>query len=172
MKIALKVATVLSWFNIIFWGMFVAFGLLVSLVTGQMALVASLVLLSAIPLNCFAALRLHNSIRYSGAPLSHQTPIGIRFVGFIALFIGITNIATGFSLITNPGPVLDSVKEVVAKFAEQIPENLRQFYVITKGEIVFFGACSVVLGLMVAVNVVLNLRLLRWYYLVHRSDIS
>jgi hypothetical protein len=34
------------------------------------------------------------------------------------------------------------------------------------------GSLCLVLGLVSAVNVILNLRLLRWYYLVHQSDAS
>lgn len=34
------------------------------------------------------------------------------------------------------------------------------------------GIGMLVLGLCVGVNVVLNLRLLRWYYLVRQSDVS
>jgi hypothetical protein len=172
MKKMLKIAAVLTWFNLIFWGMIVAFGLLGSVVVGQMALVASLVLLSAIPLNCFAALKLHSSIRYPNVPLSHQTPVGIRFVGLIGLFFGITNIVTGCSILVDPGPLMDSLKDMVAQMAAQMPENMRSYFTVRKSIVMFSGGVSLVLGLMVAVNVVLNLRLLRWYYLVHKSDVS
>ncbi|HTR30555.1 MAG TPA: hypothetical protein VMH27_14885 [Puia sp.] len=168
MKIALKVAAMLSWFNIIFWGMFVALGLLVSLATGQMALLALFVLLSAIPLNCFAALKLHKSIRYSREPLSNQTPVGIRFVGLIALFFGMMDIISGFSTIADPGRIANMMKELAA----QMPDDLRKYYTLSKGAILFVGSLSVALGLMIAVNVILNIRLLRWYFLVHRNDVS
>ena len=71
MKTILRIASVLTWFNIVFWGMIVAFGLLGAFLLGQMAYVVGLVLLSAIPLNCYAALKLHTSIRYPNVPLSH-----------------------------------------------------------------------------------------------------
>ena len=63
MKIALKVATVLTRFNLIFWGFMVCFFLLGFLAVGYLPGVMILVLLSAIPLNCYAAL---SSIRASG----------------------------------------------------------------------------------------------------------
>jgi hypothetical protein len=168
MKTILRVASVLTWFNIIFWGMIVAFGLLGVLLLGQLPYVVGLVLLSAIPLNCFAALKLHTSIRYPNVPLSHQTPVGIRFVGLMALFFGITNIITGVSVIADPAPMLDSMKEMVA----QMPADVRGFYSVKKVFVEIAGAALLVLGLLVAINVVLNLRLLRWYYLVHKSDAS
>ena len=73
MKTILRVASVLTWFNIIVWGMIVAFGLLGVLLLGQLPYVGGFVLLSAIPLNCYAALKLHTSVRYPNVPLSHQT---------------------------------------------------------------------------------------------------
>jgi hypothetical protein len=157
---------VLTWFNLILWGMIVAFGLLGSVLMGQLSLVAGLVLLSAIPLNCFAALKLHTSIRYAAVPLSHQTPVGIRFVGLMALFFGITNIVTGFSILHDPAPMVDAMKEM----ATQMPENVREFYVVKKGIVEFAGVVLLMLGLLVAINVVLNIRLLRRYYLIAKSD--
>jgi hypothetical protein len=156
MKKALKIASVLTWFNLIFWGLLVCFGLLGALLMGQMPLLAGIVLLSAIPLNCFAALKLHTSIRYSAVPLNRQTPVGIRFVGLMALFFGITDIFTGVSIVA------------------QVPEEQRVFYtaMARKAFVEFMGVATLVLGLLVVINVVLNLRLLRWYYLVNRSDVS
>ncbi|HEV3415023.1 MAG TPA: hypothetical protein VG101_21235 [Puia sp.] len=170
MKIALRVATVLSWFNIIFWGMIVVLGLLGSVVVGQMPLVVSLVLLSAIPLNSFAALRLHSSIRYTGVPLNHQTPVGIRFVGLIALFFGFLLIFLGFSILGNPGAMMDSMKAAIS----QMPEDTRGMYtfLLNKVFVLLLGVAFLFLGLSDAINVVLNLRLLRWYYLVHKRDVS
>jgi hypothetical protein len=168
MKIILRIASVLTWFNIVFWGMIVTLGLLGGFLLGQMAYVVGLVLLSAIPLNCYAALKLHTSIRYPVVRLSHQTPVGIRFVGLMALFFGITNIVTGFSVIANPTPMLDSMKDMVA----QMPADVRGFYSLKKVYVVVGGAALLILGLLVAINVVLNLRLLRWYYLVHKNDAS
>lgn len=170
MKTVLKIASILTWFNLIFWGLLVCFGLLGALLMGQMPLLAGIVLLSAIPLNCFAALKLHTSIRYSSVPLNHQTPVGIRFVGLMALFFGITDIYTGISIITHPARMSDSIKAMIT----QVPEEQRAIYTaMAKGTFVeIMGVATLVLGFLVVINVVLNLRLLRWYYLVHRSDVS
>ena len=86
----------------------------------------------------------------------------------MALFFGITNIITGFSVIADPTPMLDSMKEMVAR----MPSEVRGFYSIKKVFVIIAGAALLILGLLVAINVVLNLRLLRWYYLVHKSDAS
>ena len=170
MKKALKIASVLTWFNLVFWGLLVISSFLGALLTGQSSTVAVLVLLSAIPLNAFAALRLHASIRYSGIPLSHQTPVGIRFVGLVALFFGIMIVSVGSTIVGNPGLVANAWKDTLTK----VPENIRSVYppTVPIGLVRLVGGAMLALGLLVVINVILNLRLLRWYYLVHRSDIS
>ncbi|HUB61431.1 MAG TPA: hypothetical protein VL978_12045 [Puia sp.] len=169
MKTMLKIASVLTWFNLVFWGALLGFGLLVCLVSAQLPLLLSVVLMTAIPLNCFAALKLHTSIRHTHVPFSHQTPAGIRFVGLMALFFGITFIYSGISLLADPQPGVEIYKQMLAQMPTAAPPGVaamgRTFILI--------GAVAwVVLGLLVAVNVILNLRLLRWYYLVHKSDAS
>ena len=169
MKTSLTVATVLSWINIIVFGGIVAFCLLGTLIMGQMALLASVALLSSIPLSCYAGLMLHRSIRRPEVPLSHQTPAGIRFVGLIALFFGIFYMVMGVSIIVQPRQLLDSMKEAAKKMGGLAPAEIAS---VGKAVILFGGFLIIVLGLMVAINVILNIRLLRWYYLVHRSDVS
>jgi hypothetical protein len=169
MKTSLTVATVLSWINIIVFGGIVAFCLLGTLIMGQMALLASVVLLSSIPLSCYAGLMLHRSIRRPEVPLSHQTPAGIRFVGLIALFFGIFYMVMGVSIIVQPRQLLDSMKEAADKMGGLAPAEIAS---VGKAVILFGGFVIIVLGLIVAINVILNIRLLRWYYLVHRSDVS
>jgi hypothetical protein len=101
MKMTLKVATILTWFNLIFWGFITGLLLLGALSAMFLPGLLIAVLMSAIPLNCYAALKLHKSIRNPLIPLSQQTPMGIRFVGFIALFFGVNSIGDGFALIKN-----------------------------------------------------------------------
>jgi hypothetical protein len=169
MKTILKIATVLTWFNIIVWGAVVTSGLLGALAQGQMLYVAAAVLLSSIPLNCYASLKLQRSIRYSNIPLSHETPVGIRFVGLMAFFIGIIYLGAGLLIISDPKSILDAMKEMPAKLSGVTPEEMAS---MGKVIVLSLGVILVVLGLLVAVNVNLNLRLLRWYYLVHKSDVS
>jgi hypothetical protein len=168
MKTMLTIASVLTWFNIIVWGAIVTLGLLAVLLTGQLPIAGGFVLLSAIPLNCFAALKLHTSIRYSGVPLSHQTPVGIRFVGMMALFFGIYIIYGGIAILIDPKPDMEAFKQQLAQMPPQ------PAWVANMASTVVFGIgfASLILGLLVAINVILNLRLLRWYFLVLSSDVS
>ena len=167
MKITLTFASVLSWINIIIWGLIVVFGLFLTVPTGQVLPVLIVVLLSSIPLNCYAALKLHTSIRRPNVPLGHETPAGIRFVGLMALFFGILYVGYGTMIAGHPNMLLDSAKVFPDKMPGYTPEQLAA---LGKLAVVVGGVIAAVLGLMVAVNVILNFRLLRWYYLVHRSD--
>lgn len=169
MKTVLKIASVITWFNIIFWGMLVGMLLLFSLQLASLPIIAVVVLLSAIPLNCYAGLRLQACIRNPRLQLSHQTPAGIRFVGFIALFFGICMLFSGLGMVHDPKTALASWTEQM----DQMPEMARQYPYKNLGESYFvrIGIAAITLGLLIAVNVVLNLRLLRWYYLIKRKDI-
>lgn len=162
MKTTLTIATILSWINIIVWGLIVLFGLLIIVPSGQMLPISFVVLQISIPLNCYAALKLHASIRHSNIPLSHETPIGIRFVGLMALFFGIMYVGYGVVILGHPQLILDSINVLPDKMPGYTPEQLAA---LKKMVVILGGIISLVLGLMVAVNVVLNLRLLRWYFL-------
>jgi hypothetical protein len=163
MKTLLKIASILTWFNLVFWGALLAFGVLICLVSMQLPLLASAVLMSAIPLNCYAALRLHSSIRHPNIPLSRQTPTGIRFVGLMALFFGVMFIYSGISFIADPKPAIEAFQQTL----NQMP--LSQTHMVPGLAIAnivrLVAEIWLVLGSLVAVNVILNLRLLRWYYL-------
>ena len=170
MKRVLRIASVLTWFNLIFWGALVALCLLGGAVTGQTVLLVGVVLLSAVPLNCFASLKLHTSIRYPAIPLSHQTPVGIRFIGLAALFFGIYFIIIGLLNLADPVPTIETMKDM----AKQAPEEMKAYFtaVGSKRAVMIIGVGLMVLGLLISVNVILNIRLLRWYLMVHRSDVS
>jgi hypothetical protein len=171
MKITLKVATILSWFNLIFWGLINGLLLLGALSTMNMPALLIAVLMSAIPLNCYAALKLHRSIRNPLIPLNQQTPMGIRFVGFIALFFGVNSIGDGFALIKNPREFLDFLKDFYTKQAPEIAQ-MPAFKSIGLADMRTAGVICLILGLCMAVNVVLNLRLLRWYLLLRKNDVA
>jgi hypothetical protein len=163
MKTILTIASILTWFNLVFWGALLAFGILICLASMQMLPLASAVLMSAIPLNCFAALKLHTSIRHPNTPLSHQTPAGIRFVGLMALFFGIMFIYSGISFIADPKPAIEAFQQTLSQMPvsqTHAVSGLGMAYLVR-----FLAIVWVVLGFLVAVNVILNLRLLRWYYL-------
>ena len=163
MKGALKVASALTWFNLVIWGFVTVVALLATLVTGPVALVIA-VFISAIPLNCYAALQLHKSIRRPVVKLSHQTPVGIRFIGYVSLFYGLTMVSSELSNLQNPGRTLQLMKDSFTGW--------KSLEVMTVSMIRVSAVVGLILGLAVVVNVVLNIRLLRWYYLVHQSDAS
>lgn len=163
MRTVLKVASTLSWFNLVFWGMITLLCLLMTLVMGPVVLVPA-VLLCAIPLNSYAALQLHKSIRQPVVKLSNQTPAGIRFVGFVALFCGLLLCADGIVAALHPDSVVEAMRQSYSQMGVKEPAGLtpalgRKWAIIV-----------LILGLGVVVNVMLNFRLLRWYYLVHQSD--
>jgi hypothetical protein len=173
MKTILKIASILTWFNIIFWGVIAGLLLLGSLTSFNPLILALTVLICAVPLNCYAALKLHASIRRPVLPLRHQTPAGIRFVGFIALFFGISWIADGVVLLKNGKDTREIISGQIADLAKQYQQvpQFAQFKNVHEPDVAHIGGLVFLfLGLCVAINVVLNLRLLRWYYLVRKSD--
>ena len=171
MKLTLKAATVLTWFNLLFWGLIIGILLLGSLSAMNLPSMLIGVLLSAIPLNCYAGLKLHQSIRNPATPLSQQTPMGIRFVGFVALFYGVNMIGEGFALIRDTREILDFMKDYNAK---EMPDVAQMSWIksISVADVRAGGVVILLLGLFMMVNVILNLRLLRWYLFLRKSDLS
>jgi hypothetical protein len=163
MKTVLKVSSVLTWFNLIVWGFIATMGILAAMMAGNMYVLLIAVLMSAVVLHSYAALKLHKSVRRSNVPLSDQTPVGIRFVGFIALFLGILYVVDGIGLLQN-------TQDIVKLTAPQLPPEFKNVNLtkLFQG----FAVFSLLAGLSISVNVFLNFRLLRWYYLVKQSDIS
>ncbi len=86
MKTVLKISSILSWFNMIVWGIVIVLLVLNILGVGQMGILFFPFLLCVIILHSYAALQLHKSIRNPETPLSRQTPTGIRFIGVVAAF--------------------------------------------------------------------------------------
>lgn len=157
MRKVLKIASVLSWINLVLWGFFTAVILLASVVAHNFALILGAFLLSVVVLHSYACLQLHKSVRNPAIPLGNQTPVGVRFLGFVALFFGVGDLTQGIALMQNAKEVLDALKSQT--------ESLMKFPAgsISIGLIRTIGAASFLVGLSVAVNVFLNLRLLRWF---------
>jgi hypothetical protein len=163
MKNALKVSTVLSWFNLIVWGLFAGIGLLGALFGGNLLLLTTTVLTGFIVLHSYASLQLHKSIRNLSVPMSSQTPVGIRFIGFIALFFGILFFTEGMSMLRN-------TRDIAPLMESQLPPQLKGadlYNVIIKVGIFFL-----VSGICIAINVFLSFRLLRWYLFLRENDIK
>jgi len=138
----------------IVWGFIVAGGLLGGLFLQSFALMVFAFLLSVILLHSYAAFQLHKSIRNPTIPLSGQTSMGLRFVGFVALFFGVSYIAYGVSILQNPGEVLKLMQP-----------QLGQVKGFGIGYVRVMGCIALFLSICISVNVFLNFRLLRWYVL-------
>jgi len=165
MKSTIKVATILTWFNLIVWGGLLGLMLLLGLAMANMPMIIAVFLFSAIPLHSYAALKLQKSIRHPQVKLSHQTPVGVRFIGFVALFFGICTIANASMIITDPKTMLKSMEAGIAETKGLSESEMARVMQIASGFFILMGAT-------VILNVIMNLRLLRWYYLVKRSDVS
>ncbi len=106
MNSVLKTATVLSWINIVIGGILVLGGLMAMLMApSAMMMLISVVLTGSIVLHSYATLQLRKSIVNPDIPLNGQTPVGIRMVGFIALFFAILNIGNAVVIIQNASEV-------------------------------------------------------------------
>ena len=163
MKTTLKIANALSWFNLFFWGIPILIDILRALSTMNIPMLGLEVLICSIPLQSYAALQLHKSIRHPQIKLSHNTPAGLRFVGFIALCFG------GLFIFLGLGVLLYAPELLKIMLQQKVDFGLGPMTLTLMREL---GGSFLVLGLAAAINVVLNLRLLRWYYLVHQSDVS
>lgn len=155
MKGVLKTATVLSWINIVIGGILVMGGLMGMLMTGgALMMLISVVLTASIVLHGYATLQLRKSIVNPDLPLGNQTPVGIRMIGFIALFFAILNIG-------NAAVIIQNAPEVAKQALENMkikPEGIN-FVTAIKGA----GIFSLIFSIGIAVNVFLSIRLLRWY---------
>ena len=153
MRTALKISNILSWINLIVGGILVLGGLLAMLSTPNASiLLVSVVLTGSIVLHSYAALQLRKSIVYPEIPLNKQTPTGIRFIGFMALFFAILNIGNAAMIIQNAAEV---VKQVELPFK---PEGIDLVAAIRGA-----GIFSLLFSIGIAVNVLLSIRLLKWY---------
>jgi hypothetical protein len=164
MKTVRVIAWILAWFNLVFWGIPIITSIMQSLARPNPLILVMLVFLAAIPLNSFAALQLHRSIRNPKIPLGHHTPVGIRFVGIFALVVGGIITCCGILL-------LQHAQEFFPTFKEQW-DGLKQGAPITVDNLRQIGIFFLVLGVAEVINVVLNTRLLRWYYLTRPDDQS
>lgn len=164
MKVTRKIGKALAWFNFVYFGMNVIVSFFAVLASGNFGMLAVTVLAAAIPLNSYAALQLHRSIRNPEIKLSHQTPVGIRFVGAFVILIGL--FVAGIGLL-----VILGAKEILQTWKENAVDMPQPFNIKSAGQLQGLGAIFAFLGLIITVGAVLNMRLLRWYYLVRQSDV-
>jgi hypothetical protein len=159
MKKILAVSNILSWINLIFGSFLVLCALLTIMTFPPLAVMISVVLVGCIVLHSHAALQLRKSILHAATPLNKQTPVGIRVMGYMALFFAIM-------LFSNAVYLLQNTKEVLKQV--QFPKEVKN--VDITGVIHGTSLLMVLFSISVIVNVVLNLRLLRFYVLAHNSQ--
>ncbi|HXB43994.1 MAG TPA: hypothetical protein VNV85_08050 [Puia sp.] len=159
MKKILNVSNILSWINLIIGSFLVLCALLTIRTFPPLAVLISVVLVGCIVLHSHAAMQLRKSILHATIPLSKQTPIGIRVMGYMALFFAIMLFSNAVYLLQNTQQVLKQV---------QFPKEMKNVDItgVIRGTSIFL----VLFSISVIVNVVLNLRLLRFYALSHSSQ--
>lgn len=152
MQTTLKVSNILSWINIFIGSFLVFIYLLGMLVMPNVIILIFAVITGSIVLHAYATLQLRKSIINPAVPLSNQTPTGIRFIGFIALFFAVFSISYWVL-------VIQKADEVV-KIANlpYLPKGVNMV-----ASIQAIGVVFLLFSAGVAVNVFLSTRLLRWY---------
>jgi|SRR6185503_7499083 hypothetical protein len=165
----LKIATVLSWINMIFWGFVCLVFLWGVLSSGASAMLIILIFPSAIVLHSYAAFQLQKSIKKPAVPLSSQTSGGIRFIGFIALFVGLMMLIQGIGTLTNPQAALKQWQDITKDLQSQTSTK-ETVLTPTLFRVHLIGIFGLLIGLSVAINVNFNFRLLRWYHFLRNNS--
>lgn len=154
MKTILTISSILNWVNLLA-GSVLLLSAILTMMTGSPALLLPIILIGCIVLHSYAAMQLRKSIRYPSIPLSKQTPVGIRLMGFMTMFLGIMMLSNAYYILQNP-----------KDFISQIPPMPPQFKGVDIAKILNATAIlMLVLGASLIANVILNFRLLRWYML-------
>ncbi|HVV05130.1 MAG TPA: hypothetical protein VHC96_12955 [Puia sp.] len=165
----LKIATVLTWINMIIWSFFCLNILFSILSSGATAFLILFVFCSAIVLHSYASLQLQKSLKNPAVPLSSQTSTGIRFIGVVALLLGLLFVIAGIIILTNATAVFKFLQDYTKDAQPKAPSNEIGF-TLTMSSVRIIGLCYLLIGLSVAINVNLNFRLLRWYYFLRNNS--
>jgi len=115
---------------------------------------------SAIPLHSYAAIRFHKSLRNPSLPVKKQTISGLQFMGFVVVFFGVMFLIAGFTLFQRTKEILESQQAMFPELKGTFTEKMVRME----------GVIAILLSLSLIANVILNMRLLRWYFLVHKDD--
>jgi hypothetical protein len=160
MKKILNLSSILSWINLIAGFLFVFGGLMVTMVSpGIPAILLSIILPGAVILHSFATFQLRKSILDPALPLNHQAPVGIRLMGFMALFFSIMSFSNGLIILQQAPEAAKQIK---------LPPEAKGMNVVPflRGVAVFI----LLISLGIALNLVLNFKLLKWYLIYSRKE--
>ncbi|MBS1597487.1 MAG: hypothetical protein JST75_04635 [Bacteroidetes bacterium] len=153
MKNIIRLTTILTWFNLVISGLVILYLLLAGIASGYfLSFVVVIILPGTIVLHCYAALQLRKSIVRPDVPLSNQTPIGIRFVGFVVLIFGLLSLYNGITLLMHPDEIIKQIKQMPDAKNLDIAKFLRIG--------TYFG---LIFSICLIANAVINFRLLKWY---------
>lgn len=163
MKNITTLTGILSWLNLII-GSFLTFAMLLGMLMSgfQPQAIMGLLLMGSIVLHSYAAMQLRKSLIHPSIPLDTKTPTGIRFVGFIALFLSILAMSSSIVMIRNAEELATSVVfpyEVKGMEKVNVPAMFRGV-----GYFILFFSLSV------AANVLINFTLLKKYLLEQNKD--
>jgi hypothetical protein len=153
MKKILKFSNVLSWINLVAGSLLVLGGLfLLRYSPDGFTILVSVVLPGAVILHSYVAFQLRKSILNSAIPLTKQAPVGVRLMGFMALFFAIISISNAFIILQHAPEVSKQIK---------LPVQSKDLDVVSilRGS----GIFTLVISISIVTNVVLNFRLLKWY---------
>jgi len=160
MKKLIQVSAILSWFNLIVSGLFMTLALLAgSFMMGFGNVLIVVVLMGSITLHSYAAIQLRKSLLHPSIPLGRQTGTGIRFMGYIALFLAFMYGSSAYYMLQHSKEFIDQV---------QLPAELRN--VDLSGTFKKSGIFMMIFSISVVVNVILNFRLYRWYQILYMQN--
>jgi len=155
-----RFSNILSWCNLIIAALLILFALVSGLtVLGIVNALTPIVLLGSILLHSYAAIQLSRSLLRPSIPLSRQTPTGIRLLGYISLFFAFLYGASGIAILQNSKELLKQV---------EIPAELKSVNIerIFRVSAIF----ALIYSIAIIVNVIINFRLLRWFYFLQQPD--
>jgi hypothetical protein len=160
MKKLIQLSAILSWFNLLVSGLFMALALIAgSFMMGFGNVLVVVVLMGSITLHSYAALQLRRSLLHPSLPLGKQTGTGIRFMGYIALFLAFMYGSSAFYMLKNSKEFIDQV---------QLPAEYKNFDL--SGTFKKTGIFMLIFSISVLVNVILNFRLYRWYQMIYAHE--
>ena len=153
MKTFVKISAVLTWINLVIGSLAILLIVLAGLGSGALLnMLPVLIIPSAIVLHSYAALQLRKSILHPEIPLSNQTPVGIRFIGYVSLFFAFMNLVSVISAFGHTKELAQQIK-LPPEAADMDPVKLLHFAIVF----------SLLFSTSILVNVIINFRLLRWY---------
>lgn len=165
MRKIIQISAILTWINLVIGSILVLGGLMAAAVSpGTMTIITSVVLAGSVVLHSYAALQLRKSILYPEVPLSKNTPVGIRFIGYMALLFAILNIGNAIVILQNTSAMVKQVR---------LPPEAKNLNV--EGFLKSIGIFVLFFSLSIVVNVILSWRLLKWYLLANgneRNDVN